>query len=265
MLAVAAVALAAPALASAVSGSASAVSGGASAVSGSAGVWSQSSATVASSPANLPVTASSSGITITTQESNFLRTGVAVTGTAPASDAGDVIEIDERGSGAGAPWTQAALAPIRSGGSFAAVWAPGRNGQFTIRAELQGTQATASAPAPAVTVTVYRRSLATLYGPGFWGQQTACGEVLRRRTLGVANRTLKCGTPVAIYYKGRTLTVPVIDRGPYAHGANWDLTMATARALGIPGTAVIGAAPVPTPETGTAATATAGARVPAAQ
>ncbi|MBV8712291.1 MAG: hypothetical protein JOY56_10965, partial [Solirubrobacterales bacterium] len=49
-------------------------------------------------------------------------------------------------------------------------------------------------------------------------------------------------------------TVPVIDRGPYAHNANWDLTMATGRALGMLGTAVIGAAS--TPPTSTPSTST---------
>jgi rare lipoprotein A len=110
---------------------------------------------------------------------------------------------------------------------------------------LQGAQGSSAAAPPAVTITVYRRSLATLYGPGLYGDQTACGEVLTRRTLGVANRTLKCGTEISIYFDGRSLTVPVIDRGPYAHGANWDLTMATARALGMLGTGVVGAATVP--------------------
>jgi rare lipoprotein A (peptidoglycan hydrolase) len=39
--------------------------------------------------------------------------------------------------------------------------------------------------------------------------------------------------------------VPVIDRGPYANGADWDLTEATGRALGISGTAEIGAVSLP--------------------
>ena len=85
---------------------------------------------------------------------------------------------------------------------------------------------------PSVTVTVYRPSIATLYGPGFYGRRTACGVVLRRNTIGVANRSLPCGTPVAIYYRGRTWSCPVIDRGPYANGADWDLTMATGRRSG---------------------------------
>jgi hypothetical protein len=37
----------------------------------------------------------------------------------------------------------------------------------------------------------------------------------------------------------------VIDRGPYANHADWDLTTATATALGIDGTATIGAVSLP--------------------
>ncbi len=40
--------------------------------------------------------------------------------------------------------------------------------------------------------------------------------------------------------------VPVIDRGPYANGADWDLTVATGKALGITGTAQIDAVSLPT-------------------
>ena len=65
--------------------------------------------------------------------------------------------------------------------------------------------------------------------------------MLRKPTLGVANRKLPCGTQVAIYYRGRAVVVPVIDRGPYANKANWDLTMATGRALGMNSTATVGA------------------------
>jgi rare lipoprotein A (peptidoglycan hydrolase) len=36
------------------------------------------------------------------------------------------------------------------------------------------------------------------------------------------------------------MTVPVIDRGPYVRGREWDLTQATAKALGVPGTGRIG-------------------------
>jgi hypothetical protein len=75
------------------------------------------------------------------------------------------------------------------------------------------------------------RDVATWYGPGFWGNRTACGQTLKRRTVGVAHKTLPCGTKVTLRYKGRFLRTRVIDRGPYAHGATWDLTKRAAKKL----------------------------------
>ena len=205
--------------------------------------------TVPVTAGNVPVSASSDGITITSEASAFIRGGVSVTGSVPASDAGDVVEIDQLSSAATATWVPVADADAQPGGSFAASWHPGRAGQLTIRAVVKGSEASSAAAAPTLSLTVYRRSTATLYGPGLWGHRTACGEVLRRRTIGVANRTLPCGTLVQLYYSGRVITVPVIDRGPYAHGATWDLTMATGRAIGALTTVVIGAAAVPSATT----------------
>jgi hypothetical protein len=62
------------------------------------------------------------------------------------------------------------------------------------------------------------------YGPRFYGHGTACGPTLTKTLVGVAHRTLPCGTKVTFRYKGRTLTVPVVDRGPYVAGRTWDLT-----------------------------------------
>jgi hypothetical protein len=73
------------------------------------------------------------------------------------------------------------------------------------------------------------RERATWYGPGFWGNRTACGQRLRRATVGVAHRTLPCGARVVIRYKGNFLRTRVIDRGPFANRANWDLTQRAAR------------------------------------
>jgi hypothetical protein len=86
------------------------------------------------------------------------------------------------------------------------------------------------------TATALTRSMrlagATWYGPGFYGNETACGRVLRTGTIGVAHRTLPCGTKVTFSYHGRYLVVPVIDRGPFARGYDWDLTGAAAQKLG---------------------------------
>jgi rare lipoprotein A len=84
---------------------------------------------------------------------------------------------------------------------------------------------------------------ATWYGPGLYGRKTACGLRLRRFTLGVAHRQLPCGTLVKFNYRGRLLTVPVIDRGPYARGVAWDLTAESARRLGLRRTSTIRSIP----------------------
>jgi len=222
--------------------------GGAVAPSGqSGGSGVQSGAGTSAKPGNVVISASGDGITIVTRASALLRNGLWFSGTAAPKDAGDVVEIERSGPRTNWTWQPTAEAQIASDGSFSAVWQTNHIGRFAIRAILQGggTTASASADWPTVTVTVYRPSLATLYGPGFWGRKTACGVVLRRTTIGLANRTLPCGTPVAVYYQGRTLIVPVIDRGPYANGADWDLTMATGRAVGLLGSATIGAVSLP--------------------
>ncbi len=82
--------------------------------------------------------------------------------------------------------------------------------------------------------------MATWYGPGFYGNSTACGKTLTTETLGVAHRSLPCGAKVSILYHGRSITVSVIDRGPYSGSANWDLTQETAERLGFSGTDEIG-------------------------
>jgi rare lipoprotein A (peptidoglycan hydrolase) len=85
-------------------------------------------------------------------------------------------------------------------------------------------------------------TLATWFGPGLFGRHTACGQTLTKQLVGVANRTLPCGTLVDFSYRGKQVTVPVVDRGPYAsNGADWDLTEGAARLLKMGGIAKIDA------------------------
>jgi peptidoglycan lytic transglycosylase len=76
---------------------------------------------------------------------------------------------------------------------------------------------------------VYHLAGASWYGGG---GGLACGGSLTDATLGVANKTLPCGTLVTLRYGARTVRVPVIDRGPYVAGREYDLTVATKAALG---------------------------------
>jgi rare lipoprotein A len=157
--------------------------------------------------------------------------------------AGQAVVVERRE--ADGPWEQAATTVAADDGSFDAVWKTDHIGQFALRARLAsaagGDTAAAAAALPTSAITVFRATIATWFGPGFYGHQTACGQTLTHRLLGVAHRSLPCGTKVALLYKGRTITVPVVDRGPFAHGAGYDLTSATAQALGVTTTSRIGA------------------------
>ena len=82
------------------------------------------------------------------------------------------------------------------------------------------------APADAGTVVV-----ASWYGPGMWGNRTACGQTLTAELGGVAHRTLPCGSLVTLRYGDSTVVVPVVDRGPFNGAREFDLTYATKTAL----------------------------------
>jgi rare lipoprotein A len=78
---------------------------------------------------------------------------------------------------------------------------------------------------------VYRWAYASWYGPGLYGNPLGCGGTLHPGRLGVAHRTLPCGSKLTLRHRGRTVRVRVIDRGPYVGGREFDLTEATAQRL----------------------------------
>jgi rare lipoprotein A (peptidoglycan hydrolase) len=69
------------------------------------------------------------------------------------------------------------------------------------------------------------------YGPGFYGHRTACGLKLTKTLIGVAHRTLPCGTLVTFKWGNITITAPVVDRGPYVIGRIFDMTGGLCTAL----------------------------------
>jgi rare lipoprotein A (peptidoglycan hydrolase) len=93
-----------------------------------------------------------------------------------------------------------------------------------------GTSPASPPAASANSWTVYKK--ATWYGPGFWGNQTACGIKLTPTTIGTAHKKLPCGTQVTFQRKGQTVHATVIDRGPYRKGYAWDLTKKAAKRVG---------------------------------
>jgi rare lipoprotein A len=117
-----------------------------------------------------------------------------------------------------------------------------RAGRFVLRKRLRGARSTrarvrlnSGETRSLGRLNVYRRALASWYGPGLFGNKLGCGGMLQVGSLGVANKSLPCGAKVTIRHRGRVVRVPVIDRGPYVGGREYDLTAATARKLGFSG------------------------------
>jgi rare lipoprotein A (peptidoglycan hydrolase) len=127
----------------------------------------------------------------------------------------------------------------RRNGAFTVRWRPVRSGTYSIRAYGVHDRQVKGSASPARLVTAFRPAAASYYGPGLYGGALACGGTLQPDTLGVANRTLPCGSRVKLRYRGRTISVPVIDRGPYAAGRDFDLTEATKARLGFPDLGVL--------------------------
>jgi rare lipoprotein A len=76
---------------------------------------------------------------------------------------------------------------------------------------------------------------ASWYGPGFYGNRTANGEVFRPGTYTAAHRSLPFGTRVKVtnLNNGRSTVVRINDRGPYAGGRIIDLAHGAASDLGV--------------------------------
>lgn len=180
--------------------------------------------------------------------STALGSPVKISGSFRSTLAGKTIRVERR-SPAG-NWMRATTGRIRSNGNFVAYWRTRSTRYHELRVVLAGA-APASKPEAAdapqastrvtadqagtVNVVVLGQAKATWYGPGFYGRTTACGLTLQKDTVGVAHRTLPCGTQVEVRMGGKRAVVPVIDRGPFANGAAFDLTKNVADQIGLDG------------------------------
>jgi rare lipoprotein A len=123
----------------------------------------------------------------------------------------------------------------RADGTYKVRWHAGRSGVYRARARVVHS----TVRSHRLTVNAFRPAEASYYGPGLYGGGLACGGTLSPGKLGVANKTLPCGSSVTLRYHGKTVTVPVIDRGPYAGNREYDLTAATKAKLGFPSTGTV--------------------------
>jgi rare lipoprotein A len=130
---------------------------------------------------------------------------------------------------AGGRWSTLAGARTVRDGIFHLRFSPRRIGSEIVRLRFAGGEGLRSSRRLLGRLNVYRSVQASWYGGG---GSLACGGSLESSTLGVASRTLPCGTLVTLRFDGRSVRVPVIDRGPYVEGREFDLTEATRDALG---------------------------------
>ena len=191
------------------------------------------------------VLASPSGVPPSTSQRVIVR-GELLVGNAPRNslDGGPVgidgrllpgipgrkVELLAFSSGA---WRTVASARTRAHGRFTLQFAPGGLGREQLRVRFAGDAASARTAVPSGRLTVYQQTVASWYNDA---GGTACGF---HAGLGVANKTLPCGTKVTFMYGGRTVTATVDDRGPFVAGRTWDLNQNTAAALGFGGVATV--------------------------
>jgi rare lipoprotein A (peptidoglycan hydrolase) len=181
----------------------------------------------------------------------LITTGIAAAQTAEPSNssvkldvkrhamAGGAVKLRGRVRPAGARWVTIRVngrkvksVRSRGDGRFRMRWSAPGSGVYKVKAVTQATGYARRAGSRAREVNVYRPAAASYYGPGLYGNGTACGKTLTPGTMGVANKTLPCGTKVTLRHRGRSVTVRVIDRGPFAGNREYDLTAATKAKLG---------------------------------
>jgi rare lipoprotein A len=126
-------------------------------------------------------------------------------------------------------WSKLASTHTGRAGHFRLRYIPHRAGSERVRLRFAGDPSDPATHRALGRLNVYRLAGASWYGGG---GGLACGGQLTSATMGVANKTLPCGSLLTLRYRDRTVRVRVIDRGPYVAGREFDLTEATKRALG---------------------------------
>jgi rare lipoprotein A len=133
-------------------------------------------------------------------------------------------------------WHSIARTRTGAAGRFRFHYEASETGSERVRVRFAGDASDRPAHRRLGRLNVFRLAEASWYGGG---GSMACGGSLTSSTLGVANKTLPCGTLVTLRYGSRSIRVPVVDRGPYVAGREFDLTEATKDALGFGGTGAV--------------------------
>ena len=206
------------------------------ATTGGAVTASQSLAADAATPEAKPPVATAA--TVNAKSAHHVRAGSAarVRGKVAPAKAGRKVALQVRTRKG---WKTVKRGVTRKGGAFRMKWKTSSAGRYRLRVKLRGDTTATAAAAKSWRVNAYRGSHASWYGPGLYGNKLGCGGTLTTGTVGVAHKSLPCGTKVTFRYRGRSVAARVVDRGPYVGGREWDLTAALKQKLGFPSTGTV--------------------------
>ncbi|MBJ7332313.1 MAG: hypothetical protein JHC95_20620 [Solirubrobacteraceae bacterium] len=152
---------------------------------------------------------------------------VRVRGTLRRPRAGRVVALEAQ---VGNGWKTLDRARTSASGQFRLSAAAKRSA--VVRLRFSGDALNASSRRTLGRMRVFRRSFASWYGPGLYGNRTACGQTFHAGIMGVAHKTLPCGSRVTFKKGARVVRARVVDRGPFVGGREFDLSPAVKAALG---------------------------------
>jgi len=155
----------------------------------------------------------------------------SVAGTIAPGDAGRRVSLQKH---RGSHWSTVARAVTGAGGRFRVSYRPPRPQSASLRIVSGGHRERIG------RLNAYRRATVSWYGPGLYGNKLGCGGRLTPSTIGVANKSLPCGTRLTLRKGGHIVRARVVDRGPYVGGREFDLTSATRQRLHFSGVGSIG-------------------------
>lgn len=154
-----------------------------------------------------------------------------VQGVVRNAEGGEPVALQRRSGGR---WRTIVRRHTRRNGAFRLRFTPRRASSSVVRVRFGRRGATVTKRIGRLKV--FRSAPASYYGPGLYGNRLGCGGTLTPSTLGVAHKSMPCGTRLTVRYRGRSVRVKVIDRGPYAGDREFDLTAATKNRIRFPST-----------------------------
>jgi len=159
-----------------------------------------------------------------------------VSGRLRPARAGRVVTLERLGARG---WRTIAKARTTATGRYVLRYRTLGADSMKVRVRFRGDRTAHPAKRALGRLNAFRPALASWYGPGLYGNPLGCGGRLAPGTVGVAHKTLPCGTKLVLRKGSRIVRARVIDRGPYVGAREFDLTQATKYRLGFGSTGTV--------------------------